>query len=165
MPLLPGSSREVISENIRREIAAGKPQKQAVAIALSNARGSTMTTAKKKTPRSRTQARSKAEKKTPRPRTQARSKAEKAGAYLKWEKTSHPKVITAYVKLPVTNTFGRVNDQAYLLRVDGRSAAGIKVDLSEGTKWRSLGTGFKTTTQAKGFAAQWVKMAKNVKAV
>jgi hypothetical protein len=150
MPLLPGSSREVVSENIRREIAAGKPQKQAVAIALSNARKSTMTTAKKKTSRSR---------------TQARSKAEKAGAYLKWEKTSHSKVITAYVKLPVTNTFGRVNDQAFLLRVDGRSAAGIKVDLSEGTKWRSLGTGFKTTTQAKGFAAQWVKMAKNVKAV
>jgi len=28
----------VISENIRKEIAAGKPQKQAVAIALSEAR-------------------------------------------------------------------------------------------------------------------------------
>ena len=40
MPLRAGKSREVISSNIRAEIAAGKPQKQAVAIALSNARRS-----------------------------------------------------------------------------------------------------------------------------
>lgn len=39
MPLEQGSSRKVISANIEREIAAGKPQKQAVAIALSTARG------------------------------------------------------------------------------------------------------------------------------
>jgi len=38
MPLLPGKSKAVISENIRRETAAGRPQKQAVAIALSTAR-------------------------------------------------------------------------------------------------------------------------------
>jgi hypothetical protein len=38
MPLLRGTSRRIISGNIRREIAAGKPQKQAVAIALSTAR-------------------------------------------------------------------------------------------------------------------------------
>jgi hypothetical protein len=38
MPLKSGSSRAVISQNIRTEIAHGKPQKQAVAIALHTAR-------------------------------------------------------------------------------------------------------------------------------
>jgi len=40
MPLKQGSSKETVSQNIRTEIAAGKPQKQAVAIALSTARKS-----------------------------------------------------------------------------------------------------------------------------
>lgn len=37
MPLKEGSSQEVISENIKTEIEHGKPQKQAIAIALENA--------------------------------------------------------------------------------------------------------------------------------
>ena len=37
MPLRKGSSRKVVSQNIRTEMAHGKPQRQAVAIALSKA--------------------------------------------------------------------------------------------------------------------------------
>lgn len=37
MPLQRGSSKKVISENIKTEMNAGKPQRQAIAISLSKA--------------------------------------------------------------------------------------------------------------------------------
>jgi hypothetical protein len=38
MPLIKGKSKKTVSANIKREIAAGKPQAQAVAIALQTQR-------------------------------------------------------------------------------------------------------------------------------
>ena len=40
MPLKKGKSKKVISQNIKTEMAHGKPKKQAIAIALSKARKS-----------------------------------------------------------------------------------------------------------------------------
>jgi hypothetical protein len=40
MPLTKGKSKKAISSNIRKEVEAGKPQKQAIAIALNTARKS-----------------------------------------------------------------------------------------------------------------------------
>ena len=48
MPLLKGNSTKNISKNIKREMAHGKPQKQAVAIAMSVAGKSRKKKKKKK---------------------------------------------------------------------------------------------------------------------
>jgi len=40
MPLKKGDSKKTVSSNIKTEMAAGKPQKQAIAIALNTARKS-----------------------------------------------------------------------------------------------------------------------------
>lgn len=48
MPLKKGSSKKVVSENIREMMAAGHPQKQAVAAAMRTARQSRRPRARKR---------------------------------------------------------------------------------------------------------------------
>jgi len=48
MPLIQDCTRKAISENIRTEVKSGRPQKQAVAIALSVARKNAAKCGKKK---------------------------------------------------------------------------------------------------------------------
>lgn len=48
MPIVKSASKKAVSKNIKTEMKAGKPQKQAVAIALSVQRAAKKKTAKKK---------------------------------------------------------------------------------------------------------------------
>ena len=50
MPLKKSASKAAVGENIRREVAAGRPQKQAVAIALSVQRKARGASAQKRKP-------------------------------------------------------------------------------------------------------------------
>lgn len=77
MPLARGSSRAAVSANIKTEMAAGKPQKQAVAIALSTAGKSNKSGAKKPAPAKQGGA---AKAKTQPVRASGKPKAAKKGA-------------------------------------------------------------------------------------
>lgn len=53
MPLVKGKSQKAISENIRREMHAGKPQAQAIAIAMRTAGKARPQASQRKTARGR----------------------------------------------------------------------------------------------------------------
>ncbi len=53
MPLKRGKSKQVVSENIAREIRAGRPRNQAIAIAMSKAGRSKKKPARKRAARKR----------------------------------------------------------------------------------------------------------------
>ena len=53
MPLVKSSSKEAFRKNVKTEIAAGKPQKQAVAIAYSTQREAAKKSGAKPMPRSK----------------------------------------------------------------------------------------------------------------
>lgn len=49
MPLIKSTSKKAFSKNVKKEIAAGKPTKQAVAIAYSEQRAAAKKSTKRKT--------------------------------------------------------------------------------------------------------------------
>ncbi len=77
MPLKSGKSRKAVSENIKTEVHHGKPQKQAVAIALTKAGMSYKQTGKKKSGTKKKKSTTKKKRSTRKRTTQKRSSRKK----------------------------------------------------------------------------------------